>query len=290
MKIKLSIPELDVLRQRMRAPKTSWSPTSPNLSPREVLRKELAAGKNIDLQDVEVFDGTLLTYQGEQILLYIKDTRQEKETLLFDKDNARKFHVAECHALERMRREGRFERYVVTTDTSNIFRVDATDRITKITEEIETELRVCKNCLTKLNWNLYKKRGKDEKLKIYSRFSLEEFFAEFSTFFMNRPKQSDLTAGIGGYTEDWSKISKRRKNEENWTCQNCTVNLEDHPKYLHTHHKNGVVSNNKTNNLEVLCIDCHSQQPQHAWIKPDLKTKALLQRLRREQAQTQLRT
>lgn len=280
MKIDLEFPSLDSLIDKMGAKHTHWSPEN-LVQKAEAIRRELEKGKEIELGAVGNLDGTLLVYEGQQVILYIKDSRKDKFTLLHDLDSAPKFHIAECNTLERMRIEGRFERYVVTTNTTGIFTVDATDQVTRQVEELESTLHVCRNCLKKLNWKLYNDHDKIQKTEIRDTFAIDEFFAEYRTFFSSKPRNTDKTAGIGGYVSNWPKISERCKSEEHWCCSKCHVDLKEHRSLLHTHHKNGVVTDNARSNLEVLCVVCHSEQPAHKWMKPGLKERLLIESLRK---------
>ena len=44
-------------------------------------------------------------------------------------------------------------------------------------------------------------------------------------------------------------------------------------QYLHTHHMDGVKSNNNFSTLKCLCINCHEKQPGHEHLRfhPDYK-------------------
>ncbi len=212
---------------------------------REELRQELQQGKEIpDLSEVESRDG-LLTHKGEQIVLYIKDTRQGKYILLHYPEEARRFHVAECHTIRDMRWKGRFERYVVTTRHDGKFLVEAVDS----DEEFEAPLRVCKNCLTHLDWKGY---ARSRSVKLWKDFSLQDFFAEFTTFFSSRPRYTDLTAPRGGYAKNWHSLATKIKRA-GWRCDECGVNLSKHQSLLHGHHKNGVTSDDRLENIAVSC-------------------------------------
>ena len=127
MKLDLQFPELVRLIKDMGAQPSSWQVGFTDLPEMERIRLELEKGKEIPLEEVESEFGGLLTYKGEQVLLYIKDTRQSRFTLEHLPKEARRFHVAECQTLEAMRRKRRFERYVVTTRKDGIFLVEATD-------------------------------------------------------------------------------------------------------------------------------------------------------------------
>ena len=283
MKLDLEFPEFQSLKARMGAGETSWQLSSPALTEREKLIAELEEGKEIPLEDVETSFGGLLSYKGEQIVLYIKDTRQDRFTLLHDIEKSRRFHVFDCRTLDEMKGKGKFERYVVTTRKDGRFLVEATDSITGSVEEIEAPLAVCMNCLKELKWKgwISLKQSRD----IWENFSLHDFFAEFATFFSSKPQYSDETAPRGGYAENWHQIATAMKQQRNWHCDKCSVNLSDpqNQRLLHGHHKNGVVSDNRPSNINVLCLLCHSEQPDHQWMKPSISDKLQIENLRRQQ-------
>ena len=275
----MDFPKLQELMTRMGARPSAWRlrpyETKERQREREELRKELQQGKEIrNLEEVES-RGELLTHKGEQIVLYIKDTRQEKFILLHYPEEAKRFHVAECQTIRGMRWKGRFERYVVTTRQDGKFLVEAADS----DDEFEAPLRVCKNCLTHLDWKGYARSRSD---KVWKEFSLRDFFAEFTTFFSQRPRYTDLTAPRGGYGKDWPRLAGAMKRKRGWRCDECGVNLSKHRNLLHGHHKNGVTSNNRQENIAVLCLLCHSEQPYHGRVKPTEAERKLIKSLRRE--------
>jgi len=143
MKLNADFPELKALIKRMRAKPSDWRPGVGSLDPLEKLRLELEEGKEIPLSAVEVIHGGLLAYQSEQVVLYIYDTRLSRFILENEPENSRRFHVADCRALDRMRQEGRFERYVVTNRKTGIFSVTSTDPDTREVEKLEASLFVC---------------------------------------------------------------------------------------------------------------------------------------------------
>ena len=281
MKVDLEFPEFQALKALMGAQESLWRLSSPALNERQKLIAELEEGKEIPLKEVEPRFGGLLTHRGEQVVLYIKDTRQDRFTLLHDIEKSKRFHVFECQTLDGMRRAGRFERYVVTTRKDGRFLVEATDPITDSVEEIEAPLAVCMNCLKELEWKnwISLKQSRD----IWENFSLQDFFAEFATFFASKPQHSDKTAPEGGYAKDWHQKATKIKQQRNWRCDNCGVNLSDHRSLLHGHHKNGVVSDNRPSNIDALCLLCHSEQPAHQWMKPSITEKLQIEALRSQQ-------
>lgn len=286
MKLNVNFSELTTVVQRMGARASSWSPNVENLGDLQRLVKELEEGIEIPLGEVETVHGGLLCYKGEQVVLYIKDTRQDRQTLLHDFESSRRFHVAECRTLRDMRHKGRFERYVVTTRKDGLFSVEATDYITKEHEELEAPLRVCKNCLNALNWRRYSTVSSASKWQLWVDFSLDDFFSEFSTFFYSKPQHSDATAPRGGYAKHWSEVSYRIREERGWKCEICKVILSQYPSLLHCHHRNGVTSDNSDKNIAVLCKLCHAEQPGHSRLKPSSKDRVVIEGLRRKASES----
>jgi hypothetical protein len=251
----------------MNAGQSSWVPDENDLSPRAKLLDELEAGGiSINLEDVEPGPGGLLSYNGEQVILYIKDTRASKETLQYSPEDSRRFHIAECKTLENMREMGRFERYIVTRKHDGLFLVDWIDHDTGAKGEIEAELKVCKNCLNKINYENYKKT-KSIRNSVWNSFEISSFLRDYSTFFVQLPSRSDKTALVDKYVEGWSELSKKIKKARGWSCENCQVNLSSNPRLLHTHHKSGVKTDNSDKNLKVVCASCHSKEPMHNHLK-----------------------
>ncbi len=277
----MNFSKLQELVSRMGASPSTWRlppyETRQRRREREELRQELQQGKVIpDLGEVESRDG-LLTHRGEQVVLYIKDTRQDKYTLFHDPQKSKRFHVAECQTIREMRSKGRFERYVVTTRQDGRFLVEAADS----DREFEAPLCVCKHCLTQLNWKGY---ARTKSRKLWLEFSIQDFFAEFTTFFSSRPRYTDLTAPRGGYVKDWPRRATRLKQQRGWCCDECGVNLSQHPNrdtLLHAHHKNGVTSDNSRENLACLCLVCHSEQPYHGRVKLSDAQRELIESLRK---------
>lgn len=220
--------------------------------------KALNEGIEVSLSDV-VFDTGLASYHGRQVLLYIKDHGGRVENAVRDGSKGNKYHVADCSMLDRMRQQGRFDRYVVKNDLTGRFDISGTSWKTNESMEGTAELKVCKLCLEHLNYQGYRNGNKG---KIFSSFSLSDFFDKYSSFFASSPSGVADTR-YSDYTEDWPVISQRVKQKHHYKCQACGVDLNCNKNLLHVHHKNGVKQDNSTGNLIALCADCHRKQPYH---------------------------
>ena len=204
--------------------------------------------------------------------------RGDRATLIHRPEDSKRYHVAECRALDRMRAIGRFDRYVVTTRTDGKFVAEWVDRTSKERGEVEAALKVCMNCLEALNWEGYAKVGRKEKWEIWSGFDISHFLREHVSFFHSRP--SGVAQTGGGRAVDWSVISERIRRRGGWRCERCQVVLADHRRLLHCHHRNGVKSDNSPANLQVLCVLCHAAAPLHAHMRVTPTERALIESLR----------
>jgi len=249
-------------------------------SPMNPIDIALGDGLEISIGDVST-DGGLLSYEGRQVLLFIKDHGKGVAAALADGKKGRRFHVADCKTLGEMRSKNRFERYFVTNDLSGEFEITGFDPLTNQKVIGTARLKVCKNCLEKLNYKGYK-AGKSEPLnKIWNDFSIDEFFRDYSSCFKYLPHH--MKNDDAQYTEDWSIVSQKVREERGFHCEQCGVYLAEYKNLLHVHHINGHKSDNRPSNLTTLCIDCHRKQEFHDHMFVSHKTMQLISRLRREQ-------
>ena len=230
----------------------------------------LTNGKSTLISEIEIdtddenfiFTDDGIFYQGHRVILYIRDQVQ------YFNDERRgeyKFHVAGCSTLRQIYKQGDYGKYVVAENTTEIFKVNYI--YDNDFTEATIRLRVCKHCLKLLNWQGYKKSSATAKNKIYENFSLEEFFQVYGNDNIGQinvlPFDTDKTAPLNNYTDDWSEISAQQKRLKNYTCELCGKRFPN-GKGLHVHHINTLKSDNRSSNFQVLCPDCHQKMhPDH---------------------------
>lgn len=61
------------------------------------------------------------------------------------------------------------------------------------------------------------------------------------------------------YSEDWLSLSCRLREQMDWCCERCGINLCQRHDLLHVHHIDRRKRNNIRSNLAVVCALCHSR-------------------------------
>ena len=284
MKLEVHFPGLEKAEKKMRAPHKQWASPLEALEAPDFIIKLGEEGIEIDLEEVEGTRNGLLSFKGQHVLLYIKDTRQDRDTLLHNPESSRRFHIADkCSTLEKMREDNRYDRYVVTNRTDGLFLVYAEDYFNGGAEEIEAPLKVCRNCLKELDYQKYDQQGPYQKKEIWRSFSIKKFFDAYSTDFGVKPKYTDKSFPPGDYTKNWGEVSRKHREAAHWVCKRCHVDLSENKSLLHVHHKNGIRPDNLPHNLEVLCALCHRDEPAHHQMNVKQSAIEAIKRARQEQ-------
>ena len=229
-----------------------------------------------DLDKVEAIKDGLLSFGGEQIVLYIYQPRDGIDRIRAGKGP--KFHLVDCKKLREMREWGRFDRYVVHARPEKLFPVIPANA--RGGKEEREKLLPCKYCLGQLGYSRSDRSVRD--------FSRTDFFGRcrergyFPKMFM--PKYADRhSQPVGGYSRDWGRRSREVREAAGWTCARCGVNCASHRKLLHAHHKNGLLADCGEDNLQALCVVCHSRQPLHHRLQVKKEDRETVLSLRREQ-------
>lgn len=276
MKLEVDFSELIGLAQLM-SPNGSGFELGSSSGYAGPLAIELKKGIEVSIDDLDGGPGPL-SIKGHQVLLYIKDHSRKFDKTVEDASSGNRFHLAHCRTLEEMRLNNRYQRYVATAELTGSFPIEAASLFPGgEPRRASVELRVCMNCLQKLNY-----RGSADRAARYQAvagFSLGEFFSDYSTCFRYMPSGLEQSAGVG-YTADWTELSKRLRTATGYRCTECRIDLSAHRWLCDVHHVNGVKSDNSPSNLRVLCKDCHRKQPMHGGIFISGEDMEVIQELR----------
>jgi len=241
-------------------------------------------GIEINFDDIDInFDGGgLFEYEGKQIFLFLPRQFKDINLVKNDYSQGNKFHVSDCSTLQQQRERGTFNNYSATNNLSGKFHVYGFDNNNE-RDEFDTRLNVCQNCLRKLNYkncnNPYVNIN-----EIVRNFDIGEFFETYSTLFEYLPNfEQTKTKEKITYTDDWETISKKYKDSKKYICETCDTSFINHKHLLHTHHKNGIKTDNSLNNLKAVCIDCHRKEPNHRHVYLNYKELQQIYINRREQ-------
>lgn len=157
-----------------------------------------------------------------------------------------KFHIANCETIEQKKRVKDFNgKYVFSNET---VRMEDIDGKTK-------ELEICENCV------------KIQRPMVRSRMKTSEYKQEVILNCIHEGNFSDndlpksIPTNFWGYTHDWDETSRNYRIKQQFTCEECGINLNSNfvnGFYLETHHMDGNPKNNDDTNLKCLCVLCHA--------------------------------
>lgn len=237
------------LKKDICAPDVIWTPSETNFP------------DNITIRGIPE---SITSGPGKLIVRHSGDTKDNMEQyLLYIPSPDKRFHFMECRTIRDMRKNGRGNRYILTRDITGEFEIYIEGR------KVKEHLQVCKNCLEEWNYKGYRcLSSREQQNQAVKNFNIKEFFENCKPLFQSLPIRTNQTMLNGDeYDRNWKYISRAYRASRGWCCERCGVNLSDRPEFLHTHHVDGNKYNIKSDNLKVLCILCHSEQPQHEHIK-----------------------
>lgn len=257
--------QLNELLDKMGAPLESFGASNSWQTIDETKLEELlrTGEAEIDIDDIEIVDG-VFEYQGQKVIVYIRDQYAQ----FYDKGY--KFHLTTCSTISKAFQDKRNSRYVISLRTDGMFKINLMKEDVIVEEGKIEALKVCKNCLTSINYKGYSGASWNGKAQIYQNFNLKEYFELYKSSSLNKGLFDDADkAPLNTYNEDFHLTSKKVKDRDSYRCAECYVNMSEpeNRKFAHIHHIDANKANDSLSNLITLCIECHSDKPGHARLK-----------------------
>ena len=226
---------------------------------------EVARLSDFNMENLEKFDSVKLesnhnvTMDNEGIYFTIKGVNNKgylylKNPIIKGSDNKYPVaHIRYCTTLEEQEKIKKkyFKKDFVFGNTEEVVVCDRSDNF----KEHKVKLDICKNCTSSID-SLRTTEDFRRRLEVLNESSMKKKL-ESSLFF-------------SGYTDDFSEISKAFRGYKNYLCNRCRVDLSSNIRYLHVHHVDRNKKNNSIDNLEALCILCHTVE--HDFKKDMLKS------------------
>lgn len=153
-----------------------------------------------------------------------------------------KMHLVECETIKEQKLEGNFNHKYYWFNNPEAEVIDRTSG-----NKYNAVLDVCYNCTKLLN---------------NCPSNTATFHQQILALYGNQVLEEEVRVDINGYHKDWRKISTLYRKNLDYTCENCSIKIENSfdQRYIHTDHIDGNKLNNHPDNLQALCVLCHSEK------------------------------
>ncbi len=182
-----------------------------------------------------------------------------------------KFHICNCETIKQFKVQNRYHTEYTFANTHDVTALDLDAHRNSVDYD---ELELCGYCRhilgkhglsfkTTTDYINYIKdyvysydNDEAEQDYHYDAYEAKQDLRERLDLSLTKPEDVD----INGYSADWEKISKEYRATHQYICENCGLQINEpfDRRFIHTHHINGNKTDNRDDNLECLCIKCHS--------------------------------
>ena len=149
-----------------------------------------------------------------------------------------KFHLTNCSTIQQYITDGTFKDKYILANTKTC---DVKDRYTgRIYKGVN--LHLCSYCQRMLN------KTSDNDIS-----DTDDFYRKYGG------ENEVVELDVKGYTMNWNILSRKYRENKNYICESCGIDLTKYKRLLDVHHKDGNKTNNSKDNLIALCVECHSK-------------------------------